>query len=167
MPVGSQNGRFCTQKQPSIAALGWQADDHCELITPIVHKKATQVGIAAKFHQQETAQLQTLKFATRVCLSCTERLWKGSHLELQHISRRPLSSGSMWCRFLSWAQLFVDTAVPGTTGTPRYNHQVLEVALEGFGVACSVEVWPPVIDCAGVIQLGQVTSVLLYQLSRV
>ncbi|KAL0048861.1 hypothetical protein WJX82_001204 [Trebouxia sp. C0006] len=59
-------------------------------------------------------------------------------------------------RFLSWAQLLVDTSVPGSSIVPKYSKRVLEIALEGIGAACSVLVWPPIIRCPAILELGQV-----------
>ena len=60
------------------------------------------------------------------------------------------------CRFLAWGQLLVDSSVPGTSAIPKYSLQVLEMALEGYGAACNVLIWPPFIKCPAVVQLGQV-----------
>lgn len=62
----------------------------------------------------------------------------------------------MVCRYLSWAQLFVDTEVAETAAAPVYSHRVLELALEGRGAPCAVDIWPPALTCPGPIQLGQV-----------
>ena len=66
----------------------------------------------------------------------------------------------MWVwlrRYLSWAQLLVDTQVPGTSIIPKYSQGIVEVALEGFGADCAVDVWPPTIQWPGQIELGQVS----------
>lgn len=62
-------------------------------------------------------------------------------------------------RFQSWAQLLVDTSVPGTAPTPQYSQKMCEIALEGYGTACAVSLWPPLIAVPGHIQLGQVSQV--------
>ena len=66
----------------------------------------------------------------------------------------------MFCRYLSWAQLLVDTQVLGSSTIPSYSHKVMEVALEGFGTYCAVDIWPPTIKRAGQIHLGQESTFL-------
>ena len=70
------------------------------------------------------------------------------------------SAHGLMCRFLSWAQLLVDTSVPGSSIVPKYSKRVLEIALEGIGAACSVSVWPPIIRCPAILELGQVSLLI-------
>ena len=70
------------------------------------------------------------------------------------------SAHGLMCRFLSWAQLLVDTSVPGNRSIPKYSKRVLEIALEGIGAACSVSVWPPLIRCPAIMELGQVSPLM-------
>ena len=72
----------------------------------------------------------------------------------------------LMCRFLSWAQLHVDTSVPGSSSIPKYSKRVLEIALEGIGAACSVSVWPPIIRCPAILELGQVSPFIFQKLIK-
>lgn len=38
----------------------------------------------------------------------------------------------------------------------QYSHLAFEVGLEGVGLQCRVEVWPPAVTVAGLVQLGEV-----------
>lgn len=51
----------------------------------------------------------------------------------------------------------IDMQVAGIAAVPSYSHMVLEMALEGRGALCAVDIWPPAIKCLGLIQLGQVS----------
>ena len=84
-----------------------------------------------------------------------------SHSLCKHSMARDRASQNplCFCRFLSWAQLLVDTSVSGTAGIPCYSQRTCEVALEGYGAACAVAVWPPLLSVPGTIQLGQVSTV--------
>ena len=51
----------------------------------------------------------------------------------------------------------VDPSISDDPAASRqYSHLSSEVGLEGAGLQCRVEVWPPAVTVAGLIQLGEV-----------
>ena len=51
----------------------------------------------------------------------------------------------------------VDPSISDDPAASRqYSHLAFEVGLEGVGLQCSVEVWPPAVTIAGLVQLGEV-----------
>ncbi len=143
-------------------------------------------AVHRKLHHSNLCCIRTgLLVTTSMRLSASERLFtlviifraawptKHSNCELERLnceineavdvlmkSHGSQSACGLMCRFLSWAQLLVDTSVPGSSSIPKYSKRVLEVALEGIGAACSVLVWPPTIRRPAALELGQVSLLI-------